>query len=253
MMSEAEKSSFIGTLSASSASFPAEFNAHRVLPSLVSALEFGGGTASAIIPLVISIGKDSSSAASSKPGDAATNVWLTPVLKLFASPDRATRMVLLTHLPSYAPFLTSNHATTLIWPHLSLGLSDTVPIIREASIRSLSTLAPLLSDRVKNNDLLRHLAKLQLDPEPSIRTNTCILLAKLAPGLQDGTRKKVLVPAYARACKDAFGWARVAGIEAFLAGVGGKDGKDGTVCFDEKDIAERVVPVVAGCMVDREK
>lgn len=74
-----------------------------------------------------------------------------------------------------------------------------------------------LSDRILNNELLRHLAKMQLDTEAAIRTNTCILIGRLAPSLGYNTKRKVLVPAFARALSDTFVHARVAGLMSFMA------------------------------------
>jgi SCY1-like protein 1 len=124
------------------------------------------------------------------------------------------------------------------------GFADTVPIIREATIQSLPLIAPKLSDRLLNNDLLRLLAKSQLDPEPSIRTNTCILLGRLAPLLGPNTKRKVLVPAFGRALKDGFVHARVAGLMAFMA--------CGEI-FEREDVARGVVPVISAALVDKEK
>lgn len=101
-----------------------------------------------------------------------------------------------------------------------------------------------MNDRVLNNELLRHLAKAQMDPEPSIRTNTCILIAKLAPSLNASTKKKVLVPAFARALKDQFVHARISGLSAFLACID---------CFDGEDLATKCLPAFAASTVDKEK
>ena len=85
---------------------------------------------------------------------------------------------------------------------------------------------------------------MQTDTEPSIRTNTCILLGRLAPILGPNTKKKVLVPAFARSLKDPFVHARVAGLMALMATV---------ECFDRDDLAGKVIPNMAFAMVDREK
>ena len=85
-----------------------------------------------------------------------------------------------------------------------------------------------------NNDLLRLLAKMQTDPEPSIRTNTCILLGRLAKNLGPNTKRKVLVPAFARSLKDSFVHARVAGLMAFMATID---------VYEKEDLATRVVPL----------
>lgn len=136
-------------------------------------------------------------------------------------------------------------------------------VIREATVKAIPLLAPKvdcsaarvrppsdhscrsqLTDRILNNDLLRLLAKMQVDPEPSIRTNTCILLGRLAPLLGPNTKKRVLVPAFARSLKDSFVHARVAGLMAFMATVD---------AFDKDDIASKVIPNMAFTMVDREQ
>lgn len=43
---------------------------------------------------------------------------LSPVVKLFASPDRGTRMALLDSLPEYEPQLDAKMVQDGIWPHL---------------------------------------------------------------------------------------------------------------------------------------
>jgi SCY1-like protein 1 len=85
---------------------------------------------------------------------------------------------------------------------------------------------------------------MQSDPEPSIRTNTCILLGRLAPLLGYNTKRKVLVPAFARALKDPFVHARVAGLMAFMAAID---------CFEIEELAAKVILNVSPLMVDGEK
>ncbi|KAF5370779.1 hypothetical protein D9758_002135 [Tetrapyrgos nigripes] len=235
--SESEKTSLIRTLNDSVASFPSEFAVHRVLPSIVSALEYSGAPAVIIIPLVLRIGKN-------VPDNEYSDAVLGPLIKLFASPDRGTRMALLEHLSEYADKLDKKTVDTKIFPHLQTGFSDTVDVIREATVKSIILLAPKFSDRTLNNDLLRHLAKMQSDTEASIRTNTCILIGRLAPSLGYHTKKKVLVPAFLRALKDPFVHARVAGLMAFMACVD---------CFENEDLATKVIPNMSFAMVDKEK
>ena len=85
---------------------------------------------------------------------------------------------------------------------------------------------------------------MQADPEASIRTNTCILIGRLGPSLGYNSKRKVLVMAFAKALKDDFVHARVAGLMAFMACID---------CFDIEELAGRVVGVVAGALVDKEK
>jgi hypothetical protein len=105
-------------------------------------------------------------------------------------------------------------------------------------------IAPKLSDRILNNDLLRFLAKTQMDAEPGIRTNTCILLGRLSKYLQPTTNRKVLIPAFARSLRDPFLHARIAGLMALMATV---------ECYEKEDVAGRVIPAMAVCLVDKEK
>lgn len=235
--SEAEKNALLKTLKESASSFPTEFTTHKVLPSLVSALEFGGASAATILPLVIQFCKN-------MPPEDYPNTIITPLVKLFASPDRGTRMALLEQLPEYVDKLDKKTISDKIFPHLQTGFSDTVAVIREATTKSIALIAPKLSDRILNNDLLRLLAKMQMDPEPSIRTNTCILLGRLGPTLGYNTKRKVLVPAFVRALKDSFVHARVAGLMAFMATI---------ECFEVEEIATKVLPNVTFTMVDKEK
>jgi SCY1-like protein 1 len=99
------------TLKESITSFPSEFTTQHVLPSLVSALEFGGASASAILPLVLQIGTNVSP--EEYPG-----TILAPVIKLYASPDRGTRMALLSHLEEYVDRLDKKAVSDKVFPQL---------------------------------------------------------------------------------------------------------------------------------------
>lgn len=82
-----------------------------MLPSLVSALEFGGASAAIILPLVLQFGTNVS------PEDY-PNVIIAPLIKLYGSPDRGTRMALLEHLPEYADKLDQKAVSDKIYPQL---------------------------------------------------------------------------------------------------------------------------------------
>jgi SCY1-like protein 1 len=237
LSSESEKASLLRTLKESASSFPPEFVSYRILPCLASALEFGGASAATIVPLVLQFGKNVA------PDDYGS-VIVAPLVKLFASADRGTRIALLDSLPDFAEKLDKKTVVDKIWPNLQTGFTDTVAVIREATVRAIVLLSPKLSDRILNNDLLRHLARLQSDPEASIRTNTCILIGRLGPSLGYNTKRKVLVPAFSMALKDSFVHARVAGVMAFMATAD---------CFEIEDVASKVVSAVVGATLDKEK
>lgn len=135
LSSESDKATFLRTLQGSVAAFPPEFAAYKVLPSLVSALEFGGAAAASILPLVLQIGRG-------VPEDEYAGAILAPLLKLYASADRGTRMALLDALPEYADKLDKKMVVDKIWPPLQTGFLDTVAVIREATVKSIILLAP---------------------------------------------------------------------------------------------------------------
>lgn len=78
---------------------------------MISALEYGGATGAAILPLVLKFGNNISPEEYPK-------VILAPITKLYSSPDRGLRMALLEHLPDYVEKLDKNIVSDKIFPHL---------------------------------------------------------------------------------------------------------------------------------------
>ncbi|KAK4053841.1 Nuclear aminoacylation-dependent tRNA export pathway component [Microbotryomycetes sp. JL201] len=215
---------------------PEDFVKYKVLPSLVRTFEFGGG-GPALLPLILSLG-------STLPEKEYGSVVVQPLVRMFALPDRAMRMALIEHLDKFIDKVTQKDVVDKVWPHLLTGFTDVVPVIREATVKSVLLIAPKLNDKILNNDLLRHLAKTQTDPEPGIRTNTCILLGRLSKHLQVSTSRKVLVPAFARALRDPFIHARIAGLMALMATAD---------VYEKEDLAGKVIPAMSICLIDKEK
>ncbi|BGP37790.1 Nuclear aminoacylation-dependent tRNA export pathway component [Rhodotorula kratochvilovae] len=248
LASEDERTALIRTLRAISSGaanaktspLPAGFLKHKVLPSLVHTFEFSGGSGGAplLLPVILDLAHDG---LDEKAYDRAV---LQPVVRAFATPDRAMRMALLEHLDKYAERLSAKDVNERVWPHLQTGFGDVVPVIREATVKAIPLIATKLNDRILNNDLLRVLGKTQTDVEPGIRTNTCILLSRLSRHLAASTQRKVLIPAFARALRDPFVHARSAGLMALMA-----------TCevFEKEDLAGKVIPAMSICLVDREK
>lgn len=101
-------------LKESANSLPPEFATHRVLPTLVSALERGGASTSAasIVPLLLQLGKN-------VPTDEEyVSVVIGPVVSLFASPDRGVRMALLDNLDEFKDKMDKKIVVDKVWPHL---------------------------------------------------------------------------------------------------------------------------------------
>ena len=95
-------------------SLPPEFATHRVLPTLVSALERGGASTSAasIVPLLLQLGKN-------VPTDEEyITAVIAPVVSLFASPDRGVRMALLDNLHDFKDKMDKKLVVDKVWPHL---------------------------------------------------------------------------------------------------------------------------------------
>jgi len=138
-----------------------------VLPSLLSALEFGGASAATILPLVLLFGENVSP-------DEYSKLILCPIIKLYGSPDRGMRVVLLEHLPEYVEKLDKKAVSEKIFPHFvsdncqsmhyidwissfknqqQLGFTDTVPLIREVTVKSVILLAPKVRCPYKAPDI----------------------------------------------------------------------------------------------------
>ena len=57
------------------------------------------------------------------------------VVKLFSSTDRATRVNLLQQLDQFVEHLQPSTVNEQIFPHVSIGFSDTLPAMREQTIK----------------------------------------------------------------------------------------------------------------------
>jgi SCY1-like protein 1 len=138
LKSEGEKLALLRIIKDSANSIPPPFLLYRVLPSLLHSLSLPTAPSSAMLPLVLELGKLVSPAEYPK-------LVLDPVIKLYASPDRGTRMALLDGLGEYADKLDSRTVSDRIWPHLVTGFADTVPVIREATVKAVFPLSSKVS------------------------------------------------------------------------------------------------------------
>lgn len=134
LASEGDRAILVRTIKDSSEGLPPEFIKYKVLPSLVKAFEFGPGGPT-LLPLILSLGN------SLPPSEYSASI-IQPLVRMFATPDRAMRMALLESLPNYAEKLDQKTVSEKIWPHLVGGFSDVVPIIRETTVKSILLLAP---------------------------------------------------------------------------------------------------------------
>ncbi|KAF9356456.1 hypothetical protein BGX26_005230 [Mortierella sp. AD094] len=216
--------------------FPQEFCRYKVLPDLVHALEYGSGGAKVLSPIV----KIGATLDEQEYETLIGNV----LVKMFASTDRTIRLSLLENLGGFIERINKKVVNDKIFPSMALGFTDTAPIIREWTVKSVLLVINKLSDKVINYDLLRYLGKLQTDEEPGIRTNTVICLGKIAKYLNDATKGKILVPAFTRSLRDPFAHARVASLMALNAT---------SESYDKNDIATRIIPCISLTLIDTEK
>ncbi|KAH9060345.1 armadillo-type protein [Lactarius deliciosus] len=239
LMTDGERANLLRMIKDVTPTLPPTFSTRLILPALLNSLSLTTMTTSApsIVPLVVQLG-------SYVLPDEYKTLVLEPLVKLFSNPDRGTRMALLDALPEFADKLDKQMVSDKIWPNLQTGFTDTIPVLREATVKAIGLLSDKFTERILNNDLLRHLARLQSDLEPPIRTNSIILIGRLGPTLGPNTRRKVLGAACAKALKDSFPPARVAALMTCMACAS---------LFEIEELAGKVVGLVAGALVDKEK
>ncbi|ORX99329.1 ARM repeat-containing protein, partial [Basidiobolus meristosporus CBS 931.73] len=231
-----EKDSFFKKLDGSLDTLPLDFCKYKILPELAKALEFGSGGPKAL-GLIVKIGKNFT--------DKEFETQLLPlVVKMFSLPDRTIRLSLLENLAHFVDHLDKKTVNNQIFPNFASGFTDSVPVLREHTLRAVLMLIPKLNERTINNDLMRHLAKLQIDEQPGIRTNTVICLGKIAKDLSDSNKKKVLGNAFVKSLRDPFPHARMASLMALNATVD---------YYDPVEIASKIVPCISTCLLDPEK
>ncbi|VDP72704.1 unnamed protein product [Schistosoma mattheei] len=149
-----EKSTFLKNLATQITSFPDDVCRHKILPHLVNGLRYGSAGVDALLPVLRLIPLLSDN-------DFQTYV-LPCLLKLFSSPERATRVRLLEHLPDFVQHLQTKCIETQIFGPVSAGFTDTHPVVREATVRAMIHLAPRLSTKLLNENLIKHIITLQV-------------------------------------------------------------------------------------------
>ena len=187
---DTEREALLGELDEVSDDFPEDFFKSKILPELIKSVEFGGGGPK-VLGYVMKI-------ATKLPDDDFESRLNPFLLRQFASPDRQIRVSLLDNLPEMIDHFTQKVVTNSIWPQVvstiihivrlsntlkATGFSDTAPIVREQTVKSVLVLINKLSDRTINGELLKCLAKTSNDEQAGIRTNTTICLGKIARNL----------------------------------------------------------------------
>lgn len=168
-----------------------------------------------------------------------------PVVKyLFAKDERHIRLAILDSLSLIAANLEGSFVQEAVYQRYISGFTDSFPAIREATLKASIFLAPKLSSRQLNGELLRFYARLQADQEPGIRANTTICLGYVAKFLEPATRGKILGMALVKSLNDPFGPSRRAGLSEIAKCI---------EYFDPRDITKNILPLVVPLMIDEDE
>lgn len=257
-----ERSRFFTRLDEQLSSFPSDVVRLRILPQLLKFFEFQSSSSNA--PNLMSTETDASrsgGSAAALPAGTQNAELLVPLLrigaqlsqeeftkfitpclvKLFACPDRSTRVKLLEHLPSYMKYLSDSVINEQLATPLFLGFLDTNPVLRDQTIKACVHLKARLN--AKNIDeLVKHLARLQQrDTEGGIRANAVVCLGKLAGHIQPQVRQTLLLAAFLRSTKDPLPPARLAGLAAL---------QQTQLFFTVRDRATKVLPTLCCLTLD---
>ncbi|CCH41088.1 putative kinase [Wickerhamomyces ciferrii] len=214
---------------------PPGFLENRIIPELITFFTQSPENAAFALRLILTFGD-------ALPENNKSIIVKPIILKAFTLPDRQIRVLLLASLPKFMDVLTKSDISDRIFQHFVTGFSDSNPAIREETIKAVLLIAPKLSERQLNNDLLRFLAKTQSDEKPEIRTNTTICLGKIAEYLSNSSRASILATAFAKAMKDPFIHSRLAAIMAITSCIN---------YFSPEVISNKILSVIAPSLLDK--
>lgn len=169
------------------------------------------------------------------------SVAMPLIVTLFSSMDRAIRLELMRAMPSFIEKVPDRAAQSQILPAMNPGFLDSEALIRQESLAAMRQLAPKLTKRQRNGDMLRMLAKTNSDPVPDIRAATITLLSDLVELMEDSTRSSVVVTAIARGLRDQALVVRKASLDGLL-----KTSR----YFTPKETAEKLVGPAATALLD---
>ncbi|VDO11093.1 unnamed protein product [Rodentolepis nana] len=217
--------------------FPDDICRYKILPHLVQSVQYGSAGVEALVPVL--------ELSHLLPASDFEVVVVPALVRLFAAPDRATRVRLLEQLPKFVNKLPPKLVESQIFPSVAAGFTDANPLVREATIRAMVHLAPKLPSRVLNDALVRHLTTLEFkDDQGGIRTNATICLAKLAVRMEPSVRRGPVLNALLRATRDTFPASRQAAITGLAAC---------QAFFSAQELAGKVIPCLSFVTVDPEK
>lgn len=234
---ELEREAFLTKLSSLMDGLPDGFCTHKILPMLSQSIVTGHGAAASFACVVKM--KDRMADrdfAEAVVGPHAVGWYSNAAL------DRGTRVEMLAKIDIFAKHMTPAQVNGTVFTAMGAAMQDAAaPALRDAAVKAVVSVVPVLSEKNLNSALMSHFARLQVDPEPAIRTNTTVCLGRLAGRLNQSTRNKVLTAAFLRSLKDPFPPARAAGANAILVTAD---------MFSVHDVATRMLPGISPLLVD---
>lgn len=114
--------------------FPEGYLTMKVLPELLKSIEFGGAG-----PEVFGTALKISAPLTPEEWQASVSPC---VLRMFASPDRQTRLLLLNNLQTIVDHLPDRVINDKVFPEMLVGFSDTEPLLRDTSVKSVLIIVP---------------------------------------------------------------------------------------------------------------
>ena len=214
-------------------SFPQSACKHIVLQQLKKALTFGGGSATALEP-ILKMGSRLSPASFSK--------HVGPiVVAMYSSPDYLVRCRLLTEAGQYARLIPASLFNDKIFTSFASGFESRHADIRELTVRSLVHFAPLLSEARLTTDIPRYIQLLQQDREGPIRTNATVCLSLISQHIPEAIRGKTLVNGFGRMLKDPFVPSKLAALQSI---------NNTMASYTAAQIAEQLLPAIAPITIE---
>lgn len=107
---QSEKEGFFRQLDNSIETFPSDFSKHKILPELIKAFEFGSGGAK-VLSSILKVGEHLSD-------EEYENVVIQPIVRMFASPDRAIRVSLLENMHKFIDHMSNKMVTNQVFPNV---------------------------------------------------------------------------------------------------------------------------------------
>jgi SCY1-like protein 1 len=132
----------------------------------------------------------------------------------------------------------------VIFTHFASGFADTMPELRERTLKASILLISKLTPRQINNDLVRNYTRLQSDVQPGIRVNAIICFGKIATKLEQSTKSKLLIGAISKALQDPFPPSRSTGLIALVATMNS---------LGNESLARHLLPLACPLLVDPEQ